>query len=100
MDIAYGIQIKDKSDEYIHIAESALEGMSEAAVPGAFLVDQIPWCMSTCFCYSVNMSNALLIHSKICSFLVPWRRVPEKGCGMESFGGINGYQAIPGRQSS
>ena len=43
MDIVYGIQIMDKTGEYIHIAESALEGMSEAAVPGAFLVDQIPW---------------------------------------------------------
>ena len=42
MDIAYGIQIKDKTDEYIHFAESASEGMSEVAVPGAFLVDQIP----------------------------------------------------------
>ena len=56
MDIAYGIQIKDKTDEYIHIAESALEGMSEAAVPGAFLVDQIPWCMSIFFWSPVNVS--------------------------------------------
>jgi hypothetical protein len=75
----------DKTDEYIHIAESALEGMSEAAVPGAFLVDQIPWCISICFWSLVNVSNTLLIHSKICSFLVPWRRLPEKGCGKESF---------------
>jgi hypothetical protein len=102
VDIAYGIQIKDKTDEYIHIAESALEGMSEAAVPGAFLrlVDQIPWCISICFWSLVNVSNTLLIHSKICSLLVPWRRLPEKGCGMENFGGIDGYQTFPGCQSS
>jgi len=49
---------------------------------------------------SVNVSRKLLIHSEICSFLVPWRRLPEKGCGMEGIGGINGYQAFPGRQSS
>ena len=100
MDIAYGIQIKDKTDEYIHIAESALEGMSEAAVPGAFLVNQIPWCMSICFLSPVNVSNTFLIHSKICSFLVPWHRLPEKGCGMEIFDGINGYQTFLGCQSS
>ena len=99
MDIAHGIQIKDKTDEYIHIVKSALEGMSEVAVPGAFLVDQIPWCMSVCFWSPVNVSNTLLIHSKICSFFVPWRRLLEKGCGLGKFGRINGYQAFPGCQS-
>jgi hypothetical protein len=49
MDIAYGIKVKETNDEYIHIAEGALEGTSEAAIPGAFLVDQIPWCMSVYF---------------------------------------------------
>lgn len=71
MDIAYGIQVKDKTDEYIRIAESALEGLSAAAVPGAFLVDQMPWCMFIRF--SSILSNAVLMYSEICSFLVPRR---------------------------
>ena len=94
MDIAYGIQIKDKTDEYIHIAESALEGLSAAAIPGAFLVDQMPWCMSIHFSSPLISSNT---HSKICPFLVPWCWLPEKGYGMETFGRSNAYQAFPCR---
>ncbi|ESK84364.1 cytochrome p450 [Moniliophthora roreri MCA 2997] len=43
MDIAYGIPVEKRSDEYIEIAETALEGLSAAAVPGAYLVDQLPF---------------------------------------------------------
>ncbi len=43
MDIAYGIQVEKRTDEYISVAENALEGLSAAAVPGAFMVDQIPF---------------------------------------------------------
>ncbi|KAK7043906.1 hypothetical protein VNI00_008072 [Paramarasmius palmivorus] len=42
MDIAYGIRVEKRSDPYIEIAETALEGLSAAAVPGAYLVDSIP----------------------------------------------------------
>ncbi|OCH93084.1 CyP450 monooxygenase [Obba rivulosa] len=38
----YGIDIQDKNDKYIEIAEKAMEGASEGFVPGSFLVDYIP----------------------------------------------------------
>ena len=42
MKIAYGIDVKDSDDPYILVAEGALSGVSEAAVPGAFWVDFLP----------------------------------------------------------
>jgi hypothetical protein len=42
MDIAYGITVQESDDPYISIAEEALMGLSEAAVPGAFWVDLVP----------------------------------------------------------
>ncbi|KAF8066895.1 cytochrome P450 [Lyophyllum atratum] len=43
MNVTYGINIAPKGDRYITIAEKALGGMAEAANPGAFLVDLIPF---------------------------------------------------------
>ncbi|KAF8965476.1 cytochrome P450 [Flammula alnicola] len=42
MGVTYGIKIAATQDRYITIAEKALEGMGQAASPGAFLVDLIP----------------------------------------------------------
>ncbi|KIM43420.1 hypothetical protein M413DRAFT_18002 [Hebeloma cylindrosporum] len=42
MGITYGIKIANTNDRYIAIAEKALEGMGQAASPGAFLVDLLP----------------------------------------------------------
>uniref|UniRef100_A0A8H7YBL7 O-methylsterigmatocystin oxidoreductase n=1 Tax=Psilocybe cubensis TaxID=181762 RepID=A0A8H7YBL7_PSICU len=42
MSVAYGITVEDSSDPYISNAEEALNGLVEAAIPGAFLVDLIP----------------------------------------------------------
>ena len=42
MSMTYGIQIKDTNDPFINLAEVAVKSGSEAAVPGAFLVDVIP----------------------------------------------------------
>ncbi|KAG6918792.1 hypothetical protein DXG01_011544 [Tephrocybe rancida] len=43
MNVTYGIHIAPKNDRYITIAEKALGGMAEAANPGAFLVDLLPF---------------------------------------------------------
>ncbi|KAH8823464.1 cytochrome P450 [Flagelloscypha sp. PMI_526] len=40
--VTYGLQIAEKNDTYIRVAETALEGMSIASAPGAFFVDLIP----------------------------------------------------------
>ena len=42
MKIGYGIVIQESDDPYISNAEVAFTGASEAAVPGAFLVDLFP----------------------------------------------------------
>ena len=42
MSVTYGIKIAATNDRYITIAEKALEGMSQAASPGAFFVDLLP----------------------------------------------------------
>jgi hypothetical protein len=42
MKIGYGIDVQESNDPYISMAEIAFTGASEAAVPGAFLVDLLP----------------------------------------------------------
>ena len=42
MQILYGISVQESDDPYISIAEEALDGLAQAGVPGAFLVDLIP----------------------------------------------------------
>jgi len=42
MSVAYGIGVKESDDPYILNAEEALNGLAEAGIPGAFLVDLIP----------------------------------------------------------
>ena len=42
MNIGYGISVQESDDPYISIAEEALDGVSQAGVPGAFWVDLIP----------------------------------------------------------
>jgi hypothetical protein len=43
MDMAYGIDESAASDAYIAQAELALKGFEQATMPGAFLVDLLPW---------------------------------------------------------
>ena len=57
MSIAYGIEVTDHEDRYIAIAERALEGLSEAAVPGAYMVDQIPLCKKLIPFLSVSLTK-------------------------------------------
>ncbi|KAG6875967.1 hypothetical protein C0992_001649 [Termitomyces sp. T32_za158] len=42
MTVAYGIDVLPENDPYIAIAETAMHGMSEVTIPGAFLVEFIP----------------------------------------------------------
>ena len=42
MRIGYGIAVQESDDPYIAIAEEAMKGASEAAIPGAFWVDMFP----------------------------------------------------------
>ena len=42
MKIGYGFTVQESDDPYILIAEEVLNGVSEAGIPGAFLVDLFP----------------------------------------------------------
>ncbi|KAF8910745.1 cytochrome P450 [Mucidula mucida] len=42
MNVTYGMEISDDDDDYIRVAQIALDGMAKAAHPGAFLVDIFP----------------------------------------------------------
>ncbi|KAJ2922489.1 hypothetical protein H1R20_g14607, partial [Candolleomyces eurysporus] len=42
LSVAYGIEIQQKNDPYIQLAEGANHGAIMAAIPGKFLVDAIP----------------------------------------------------------
>ncbi|KAF9457428.1 cytochrome P450 [Collybia nuda] len=42
MDITYGIKVSGTDDPYISNAEEALQGISQAGIPGQFLVDLLP----------------------------------------------------------
>jgi hypothetical protein len=43
LSIAYGLPIQPKDDIYIQTAEQGVHPLVAAAVPGAFLVDMLPW---------------------------------------------------------
>ena len=44
--ITYGYDVQDSNDPLVNIAEAAVEGFSQASVPGAWLVDIFPACES------------------------------------------------------
>ena len=42
MNIAYGIDVQESDDPYLSLAEEALNGLNEGAIPGAFWIDLFP----------------------------------------------------------
>jgi hypothetical protein len=42
MSVAYGIKVSENDDPYISNAEEALHGLSQAGIPGQFMVDLLP----------------------------------------------------------
>jgi len=43
LSVTYDITVKDSDDPYITTAEIALDGFSEAGIPGSFVVDYLPF---------------------------------------------------------
>jgi hypothetical protein len=41
--ITHGYQVSENEDPLIALAETTMEEFSKAVVPGAFLVDFLPW---------------------------------------------------------
>jgi len=46
MEITYGMEIKSHEDKFLQAAERALEHLESAMIPGGFLVDTFPICLS------------------------------------------------------
>jgi hypothetical protein len=42
MKISYGIDVQESDDPHISLAEVSLDGLNQAAIPGAFWVDLFP----------------------------------------------------------
>ena len=43
MSLAYGLKIRDTNDPFLDKAERALKAALDATLPGAFLVNFVPW---------------------------------------------------------
>ena len=41
--LAYGLDVKGQEDPFVDLSERAVQSAVDAAIPGAFLVDLIPW---------------------------------------------------------
>ena len=41
--LAYGVDVQDDNDPFVNMSQLAFDTALEASVPGAFLVDVIPW---------------------------------------------------------
>jgi hypothetical protein len=41
--VTYGIQVKDENDPWISLCEEAVEIFGRITVPGAFMVDSLPF---------------------------------------------------------
>jgi len=41
--LAYGLEIQPRNDPYVAIAEEAIHTVAQAAVPGTYLVEVMPW---------------------------------------------------------
>lgn len=42
--ISYGYQVKESNDPFIGLADRAMDGISQATTPGAFMVDILLLC--------------------------------------------------------
>lgn len=52
MSVAYGMDVKDGKDMFLDVIDKALLGLQTAALPGAYLVDVLPFCKIRCFLYA------------------------------------------------
>jgi hypothetical protein len=59
--IVYGLDVAERCDPYIEVAEKAIKGMAEAARPGAFWVDVMPFRKS-----DVMLDKKVTISRPIC----------------------------------
>jgi len=46
MEITYGMEIESHEEKFLQAVEQAVEYLENAMIPGAFLVDTLPICLS------------------------------------------------------
>jgi hypothetical protein len=47
--VTYGYEVNSLDDKFVRMAEEAFAELAHASIPGTFLVDAIPLCMSYAF---------------------------------------------------
>lgn len=74
---AYGYKVHDKDDPLVHLTELVNEQFACASVPGAFLVDTLPFCTSQTTLVVVErlFKPPFVLCSAICSGLVSGDRL-------------------------
>ena len=65
--IVYDIELDDSNDSYLQIAEETLNGVAEAGVVGAFLVDMIPLREEPKYRHHLRVLTFSEPNSEICS---------------------------------
>jgi hypothetical protein len=45
--ISHGYEVKENNDPFIDLADRAMDHFSRSTVPGAFIVDTMPFCKTT-----------------------------------------------------
>jgi hypothetical protein len=68
LDITYGYQVNEDEDAIVNFVKHTMDEFSEAAVPGAQLVDTFPWCTFQSHMYAHEIINEI---SGLFAILVP-----------------------------
>ena len=73
---AYGYKVHDKDDPLVHLTELVNEQFACASVPGAFLVDTLPFCTSQTLVVVERLFKlSFVLCSATCSGLVSGNRL-------------------------
>jgi len=91
MEVVYGIKVLPHDDPYIQIAEEMLNAVSEAAKPGAFLVDTFP-IRDNPFPLAWHLPDVL--GSQTCSRVDAWSGFQEENSVMASHYDEDGCDAV------
>lgn len=90
--MTYDYDMAPEGDEFVALAEKSADTFSQAAAPGAWLVDIIPWCT---FNPSEEIPNLYsFLHSAIHPLVVPRRRLQTHRSRMESHQRLSPRQTI------
>ena len=86
MRIAYGADLEDPKDPYVHFAEKTVYLMNLGVSFSGLLLDLIPVCKQSSYLQLVQWHRDLsAFDSTTCAFVVSWCRPEETRCKSTSF---------------